>query len=838
MSRATYISALMLSVVSLSICFGSGGDWQYVLDLLNSKRSDVGKEPVSVSHPEDIDMEGVSTIKAGTEEILLDYGFTGLADALNYAGYTQSTWSEGFDCKNEIYNILNLMHIRSCTYYDLIVSSTSPQHPGIDVSPNICFYNRECTWGGMVCRSRTDNIVVFQSVEDYVVNLKGNFGRIILEEEIQNSPAGEKNMCVWCQPYPPAGPYCCYYVTVLPGSWYKPQLLGSSGGTVTFIAPLHSQGDGKAYNVRWTYSYHTCSEKVPRASFTYSPENPLVGEEITFDASSSHDSDGAIVSYEWNFGDTNSASGQVVTHAYAKRGEYSVTLTVTDNDGLEGFLSKTIIIGTVPVASFTYSPVKPMVGGIISFDASDSNDPDGTILSYEWDWGDGTSDPPSSGPNAMHMFTTPEKYTVTLTVTDNDGLTNSKSIEIDLTLENGDLLLCRDFVSLVPDFWSFWSHIGIYNKASNTVIEARPIEGGVWHYPLSDWFFSNKTYARVLRINTSQAVKDAAADFASAQADSWSPYDLFSILIPLPLLGMKNQDNSDGLGWYCSELIWAAYLQGSNGSVNLDMDAFAVSPEEIADSSWIEKVVGEHMETEPPETVYQGGGVLFGEALCPINLLITDPDGLVLSKSVNAIPGAVYRELDFDHDGDLDDAFMIPKRKMGGYSIGVIPEPNALPTDTYSLEVIVNGQTMVLAEDVQIQDIPTQPYEIESKLCYSDFDGDGDVDFTDYAIFASHWMATDCNYPNWCEGTDLDYSGTVDFNDITISTGDWLWKKIPADIDIDGDIDFTDYALLASRWRYVDCNEPTWCFGADINKSGFVDLYDLAELAAHWLVGR
>ncbi len=488
-----------------------------------------------------------------------------------------------------------------------------------------------------------------------------------------------------------------------------------------------------------------------------------------------------------------------------------------------------------PIASFSYSPENPMVGGNIIFNASGSNDPDGNIVSYQWDWGDGTSDPPRPIPNIMHMFTTPSIYTVTLIVTDNDGLTNTKSIEINLTLENGDLLLCRDFASLVPDYWSFWSHIGIYDKTSNTVIESRPIEGGVWPYPLSDWFFPSKTYVKALRINTSQAVKNAAVAFASAQTDSWSPYDAFSLLVPFPLLGMKNQDNSDGLGWYCSELVWGAYLWGSNGSVNLDMDAFAVSPQEIADSSWIEKVVGEHMETEPPETVYQGGGILFGQALCPVDLVINDPDGLVLSKSVNAISGAIYKELDFDHDGDLDDAFMIPKRKMGGYSIEVTPEPNAMPTDTYSLEVVINGQTMVLAQDVQIQGIPAEPYQIESKLNQSDFDSDGDVDFADYTIFASQWMSVACNYPNWCQGTDLDYSGFIDVNDLDIFVEDWLWEKIPADIDIDGDVDFADYTVLAKQWL-----QPPGLPSADIApeiKDGIVNILDLAELITHWLEG-
>jgi hypothetical protein len=72
---------------------------------------------------------------------------------------------------------------------------------------------------------------------------------------------------------------------------------------------------------------------IPLASFIYSPQKPIVDENITFDASASYDSDGTIVSYEWAFGDGNTTSGEVVAHSYTQIGQYTVTLTVTDNDG-------------------------------------------------------------------------------------------------------------------------------------------------------------------------------------------------------------------------------------------------------------------------------------------------------------------------------------------------------------------------------------------------------------------------------------------------------------------------------------------------------------------------
>jgi PKD repeat protein len=98
-------------------------------------------------------------------------------------------------------------------------------------------------------------------------------------------------------------------------------------------------------------------ELPPVASFTYTPENPVVGEEITFDASSSYDPDGGtIVEYSWNFGDGNitETEDKVVPHTYTKAGEYNVTLTVKDNDGL---ISDPPTTKKVRVAGDTIPPI-------------------------------------------------------------------------------------------------------------------------------------------------------------------------------------------------------------------------------------------------------------------------------------------------------------------------------------------------------------------------------------------------------------------------------------------------------------------------------------------------
>ncbi|MFZ7138537.1 MAG: PKD domain-containing protein [archaeon] len=77
-----------------------------------------------------------------------------------------------------------------------------------------------------------------------------------------------------------------------------------------------------------------------------------------------------------------------------------------------------------PTASFTYSPASPQVNDTITFDASGSNDSDGEIVSYSWDFGDGTT---STAESPTHSYDKEGSYTVTLTVTDDGGLTDDTS---------------------------------------------------------------------------------------------------------------------------------------------------------------------------------------------------------------------------------------------------------------------------------------------------------------------------------------------------------------------------------------------------------------------------
>jgi PKD repeat protein len=140
---------------------------------------------------------------------------------------------------------------------------------------------------------------------------------------------------------------------------------------------------------------------------------------VNFDATASEDLDGTILTYDWDFGDGNTGSGLLAQNTYAVAGPYTVTLTVTDDDGDSDTETATVTAtdpppNQPPTAAFT-STVDDLT---VTFDATDSEDLDGTIVTYDWDFGDGLS---GAGITTPHTYAEAGDYTVTLTVTDDDG---------------------------------------------------------------------------------------------------------------------------------------------------------------------------------------------------------------------------------------------------------------------------------------------------------------------------------------------------------------------------------------------------------------------------------
>ena len=157
----------------------------------------------------------------------------------------------------------------------------------------------------------------------------------------------------------------------------------------------------------------------PTASFTFACDEL----DCSFDATASSDSDGTIITYDWDFGDGTVLldGGSFPDYSFGADGDYTVTLTVTDDeDGTDGDaqLASVVNLRIPPVAAFTSS----CDGLVCTFDASDSADADGLIISFEWDFGDGDTSTEAIDEN---NFPFPGDYDVTLTLIDDDGDTDT-----------------------------------------------------------------------------------------------------------------------------------------------------------------------------------------------------------------------------------------------------------------------------------------------------------------------------------------------------------------------------------------------------------------------------
>lgn len=277
------------------------------------------------------------------------------------------------------------------------------------------------------------------------------------------------------------------------------------GTNATGATASHAYNDNGVYTVTLTVTDNdgatstttatkTVTNRSPIAAFTESATTVYTGEAIYLNASASYDPDGSIISYFWSFGDGKNATGITVNHAYADNGFYSVTLTIKDNDGgtASATASKTVLNRT-PVASFTESATSVYTGVSIVFNASASYDPDGTIATYFWNFGDGTN---STGIIVYHTYSDNNVYTVTLTVTDNDGTkassTATKTVlnrvpiasftESATTKLTGEVIHFNGTTSYDPDgtvvsyFWTF----GDGENATGVTVSHSYVNNGIY----------------------------------------------------------------------------------------------------------------------------------------------------------------------------------------------------------------------------------------------------------------------------------------------------------------------------------------------------------------------
>jgi PKD repeat protein len=198
--------------------------------------------------------------------------------------------------------------------------------------------------------------------------------------------------------------------------------------------------DDRGFSASTTATVVVTESTAPEVSFVYSPTTPLPREEVVFNAGASKAGPGrTIVSYEWEFGAAGSPSAETgvsVTTHFLTVGTYVVTLTVTDDIGSKGTLSKSVTVKAPSlIASFVFSPSSPASQQSVYFDASGSSTDIGhNIQSYEWNFGDNGQ---AGGRTTNHTYASNGSYAVTLTVRDDTGASASTSKTV--TVSSGDI---------------------------------------------------------------------------------------------------------------------------------------------------------------------------------------------------------------------------------------------------------------------------------------------------------------------------------------------------------------------------------------------------------------
>ena len=164
------------------------------------------------------------------------------------------------------------------------------------------------------------------------------------------------------------------------------------------------------------------------------PYSGFIDEEITFDGSGSTDEDGSIANYTWDFGDTTTGYGINPTHVYGTPREYTVILTVTDDEEATDTNETTVVISQpnrIPSTPYVDGSQEGTQNTEYTYTAV-STDEDNDTIQYHFDWGDGTTNTTAFLPNGTaatqtHTWTAAGKYTITVQAYDNQTPSDTTS---------------------------------------------------------------------------------------------------------------------------------------------------------------------------------------------------------------------------------------------------------------------------------------------------------------------------------------------------------------------------------------------------------------------------
>jgi len=168
----------------------------------------------------------------------------------------------------------------------------------------------------------------------------------------------------------------------------------------------------------------------PTAAFSISTTHGEAPLTVTLDASASFDPDSSIVSYVWTANGQHFASSNSIVSNTFTPGEYTITLTVTDNQGLTATAQRHVSVAApnkAPMAQLAASPIQGQAPLTVTLNGNASYDPDGAIAYYSWWASDGQTFVSETSSQATMTFSTPGIYTINMGVGDNEGVASTNT---------------------------------------------------------------------------------------------------------------------------------------------------------------------------------------------------------------------------------------------------------------------------------------------------------------------------------------------------------------------------------------------------------------------------
>ncbi len=288
--------------------------------------------------------------------------------------------------------------------------------------------------------------------------------------------------------------------------------------------------------------------------------------DVTFTADGV-DRQGDALTYDWDFGDGSAVvtgAAAEVQHTYTAEGTFTAKVTPVDVDGTRGetVTARAVTVLTDPVPTATATPSCGIAPLVVTF-AGSATDPQGQDVTYAWDFGvDGTTDDTSTEAGPTYTYTTPGRYTATLTVTDPDGNTGTTTVGV-RAIESG---ACR----AVADLTSFFNNDGISTHDN-------PGDG---NFDGGGWAYASETLPESVRASGGPLVVDGVDfEFPSPVDGRANNVEADGQVIPLP------SGRYAGLGVLASahngdvqQPATITYGDGTTSTVQLRFTDWAVSP--------------------------------------------------------------------------------------------------------------------------------------------------------------------------------------------------------------------------------------------------------------------